>query len=320
MSGRSSAWFIPYDIRPGKQIERRLVLHTVQLASAIGIDVRSLPLFGMAGFRFIDFLLANRVLGTTKFTSIEHDKDILDRCKFNKPFAKMEVYDGTASQFVTERGFRTPAIIWFDYEAGVNADLREEMSALASEVRPGTFVFITATAELPQRFGKVKRLEDRLTVLCEELTPLGVDATADQMTVQEFIKVSPQIFMSALMSGFSRRADGVFSPYFRLCYKDSTWMLTVGGFFGEPGTVVKFETILREQCAFLKPNDPGFVFYVEQFNLTDAERRLLDRATIAPRRNSKERRKARAIGVRESVIEQYADLMRFIPRYFESLI
>ena len=265
-------------------------------------------------------LLANRLLGTQSFTSIEHDPKLVARCEFNKPFHSLTVFPGTSESFIREVGFETPAFIWLDYEQGVSANLKDDMLSLAEAVKPGSFVFITASAELPRFLNDVQKVADRLSRLKEDLQPLANDILVEQVHKNSFYTTAPGILLSALKLGFAGRSDGVFFPYLRLVYKDSIWMMTVGGYFGSSSEVKRLREILKYRYPFLKSDNERFLLQVEQFNITDAERRLLDRVSTSPRSRRKERTALLKLGLGPSMIEQYSDLMRFVPRYFETLL
>jgi hypothetical protein len=320
MKKTSSAWFIPYDVRPGKQVERRIVLDTLQAAKAAGIKLEELGLIGMGGVRYIDFLLANKVVGIRQFTSLEHDENLLARCEFNKPFHDLEIYSGPASQFIAEVGFNNPCVIWFDFEQGISQDLSDDMIALSGAVKPGTFIYITATAELPEKLRKINGLPKRLEQLQQDIEPFGANLDASSLNPGNFPTFATQLVRAFLTFGFAGRSDGVFFPFLRINYKDSTWMATVGGYFGSQENVDKLREAFRGRCDFLKPSSDQFVYTIEQFNITDAERRLFDRAAIARRSRRSEKIALRKLGFRESILIQYSDLMRFIPRYFESVL
>ncbi len=320
MTARSSAWFISYDIRPSKQIERRLVFESLQSAAVAGLSVSEKPFIGMGGVRFVDFLLANRLLGIRRFESIEHDADILARCVFNRPFHDIAVFDGNSSEYIAAKGFQEPAIVWFDYERGVSTDLKDDMISLSGSVRPGTFVFVTATAELPPALRSINGLGKRLEQLRVDIDPLGSGLLEESVNPKHFHETAARILIAALRFGFAGRSDGRFYPYLRLNYKDSTWMMTVGGYFGVEKDIRVLRESLRVKCPFLKPDDHEFVYAIRQFNITDAERRLFDRATIAGKHRRSEKMALRRMGFTDGTIDQYAELMRFIPRYFESAL
>jgi hypothetical protein len=274
----------------------------------------------MGGVRYIDFLLANKVVGTRQFTSIEHDKRLLARCEFNKPFHDLDVYFGPVCQFITEVGFSDPSVIWFDFEQGISRDLSEDMIALSSAVKPGTFVYITTSAELPEKLSRINGLPKRFEQLQEDIQPLQGDFEPADMSPGAFPPVAARLLRSFLTFGFTGRSDGIFFPFLRLNYKDTSWMTTVGGYFGSGEELRKLREAFRGRCDFLKPDSDRFVYAIEQFNITDAERRLFDRAAIARKSRRSEKRTLRKLGFRESILAQYPDLMRFIPRYFESVL
>lgn len=320
MTPRSLAWFISYDLRPGKQIERRIVLDSLQGANAAGFGIADLPLIGMGGFRFIDFLLANRVLGMKKFISLEHDANLVARCEFNKPFHDFEIFRGSSDEYIDTIGFKKQSVIWFDHERGLSKDVRDDMISLAGSLVPGSFVFITATAELPARIKKIEGPQKRLDQIQSDLDPFASDLTLEDLKEDKFHVPAARILRRALSFGFAGRGDGVFFPYVRLNYKDTTWMMTVGGYFGSPEEAARLETELLRRCPFLKPRSDEFVYVVEQFNITDAERRLFDRAAVSGSSRRSERLALKKLGFRTSIIDQYGELMRFIPRYFESVL
>jgi hypothetical protein len=277
-------------------------------------------MIGMGGIRFIDFLLANRVLGMKKFTSLEHDEQLLPRCQFNKPFHNFPIFEGSSSEYIEQIGFREPSFVWFDFERGISKNLRDDAIALGSALRPGTFVFITASAELPEHIKRINGLPKRLTRLSEDIDPFGSALKADDLNTKEFHVPAARMLRAMLAFGFSGRADGIFFPYLRLNYKDTNWMMTVGGYFGSAIEVAELRKALLGRCDFLRPNSRNFVYGVEQFNITDAERRLFDRASIARRSRRSEKIILRKLGFRNSIVSRYSDLMRFIPRYFESVL
>ncbi len=262
MTKRSSAWFISYDLRPGKQIERRIVLDTLQAAKAAGLPVETLPMIGMGGVRFIDFLLANRVLGMKGFTSVEHDKQLIPRCHFNKPFHNFSIFDGLSSEYIEQVGFPKPSVVWFDYERGVSKDLCNDAIALAAAIQPGSFIFITATAELPEYLRKINGLPKRLSKLSEDIEPFGAALTPDDLGSKQFYLAAAKILRTMLVFGFSGRGDGIFFPYLRLNYKDTTWMMTVGGYFGSSAEVTRIRNAFRGRCDFLRPTADQFVYVV----------------------------------------------------------
>lgn len=309
-----------YDIRPGKQTERRIVFETLDAAHEAGIAVRNLPMVGMGGVRFIDFILANKLLGTSRFHSIEHDENIVPRCEFNKPFGRIKMYKGSSSDFISEVGFAEPTFVWFDYEQSLSLDMHNEIVDLTAAIKPGSFVLITLSGEMPERWAKIAKTRARKEAVDAELGQIVATLGAEDFDKSNFRFTAVRMIESFLKFGLAGRADGEWLPFLKLIYKDSVWMVTIGGFFGEPAEGRRIAAVLRRRCSYISPCLKGHSFQIEQFNITESERRLFDHAALPAARRSQARRRLEGLGFSRSTIKQYTQLMRFIPRYFESLI
>lgn len=317
---RSSAWAIPYEIRPSKQVERRLVFETLLLAREVGVDVRDVPFIGMGGVRFIDMMLAHKVVSMTRFVSLEHDNTLWNRCELNKPFSQMSVYRGSAAEYLAEVGLKERAVAWFDIEKMASKDAKEDILTLATAVRPGSFVYVTAGAEMPRDMIAIKGKNKRLSELKSRFGPLADKISEEWMFPKDFHQASAHLALKFMRFAFNGRLDGVFRPLINLTYKDTAWMATVGGYFGPDPTASAVAERVKRRMKFLfgAKNDAPFV--LEQFNITDAERMIFDRSATTSRRLSKHRNQLEALGFRGSVVDQYRDLIRFIPRYVEAAL
>ncbi len=71
----STAKFIPYDLRPAKQAERRILLDFLKCGNEAGLTISDCRYVGMGGTRFIDFHLMHRFLSVNRMISLERDPD-----------------------------------------------------------------------------------------------------------------------------------------------------------------------------------------------------------------------------------------------------
>jgi hypothetical protein len=94
-------------------------------------------------------------------------------------------------------------------------------------------------------------------------------------------------------------------------------MITVGGFFSPPAKAKAVEARISTRLPFLMEDAP---YILGNFNLTDRERALFDIAVTANRQNSKEANTLKALGFKGEQFEAYKQMIRFIPRYQESII
>lgn len=317
---KSSAWAVPYEIRPSKQVERRLVMEAMLLAREAGLETRTMPFVGMGGVRYIDFLLAHKILGTRKFLTLEHDETLWNRCELNRPFESIELFRGSARDFLDQRGFQEPCICWFDLEKMASKDAQDDIVSAATSVKPGSFLFVTATAEMPKALAECKTVARRLATIQAEFEPLAEALTVEWVEKGEFFRASAFLAMAFLRFGFNGRSDGHFTPLMNIAYRDSSWMVTVGGFFGDQANGSAIRTKMAPTMPFAFGFDDGRPFAIEQFNMTDLERNLFDRAVSSPARKRRAKNQIRDLGFRDSILDQYAQLMRFIPRYVETAI
>ena len=77
---------VPYDLRPAKQVERRMLIDAFHRLTSAGFPIADYQYTGMGSIYFVDFILFHKLLGMDKLLSVEFDKDIEKRVKFNAPF------------------------------------------------------------------------------------------------------------------------------------------------------------------------------------------------------------------------------------------
>jgi len=88
------------------------------------------------------------------------------------------------------------------------------------------------------------------------------------------------------------RPDGQFFPILKVIYNDTSWMVTVGGFFS---TLNSGNNLIREwhrRMGFLPRHHNDRFYELPRFNITDLERRLLDIYTTKRVTSRRRRRKS----------------------------
>jgi hypothetical protein len=202
----------------------------------------------------------------------------------------------------------------------VSKDARDDILALATAARPGSFVFVTATAEMPRDLKAVRGRPKRLAQLKTGIGPLADKVPEEWLSATEFHQASAKLALSFLRFAFRGRSDGAFEPLINLAYRDSVWMATVGGYFGDEITAAAIRKNVRSRLPFLCASEDDAPFVLEQFNITDSERIIFDRSATDSRRVKRHRKNLQSLGFRDSIIDQYQQLMRFIPRYVETAL
>ena len=111
MTGRS--WnSVPYELRPRKQIERRMIVDALMRLSACGFAIRDYHYVGMGSIFFVDFILFHKIAGIRKMLSVEADEEISRRIKFNKPYANVDTYIGPAADVIPKLDPKLKHFLW----------------------------------------------------------------------------------------------------------------------------------------------------------------------------------------------------------------
>src|SRR5438477_10122475 len=86
MTPSESYLTVHYELRPAKQVERRMLVDALLSLSAAGFPIKHYQYTGMGSIYFIDFMLFHRLIGIKSMLSVEYDINIARRVEFNRPF------------------------------------------------------------------------------------------------------------------------------------------------------------------------------------------------------------------------------------------
>jgi hypothetical protein len=312
----STASFIAYDLRPAKQTERRILLDFVKCGNAGGISVSDCRYVGMGGTKFYDFHLLHRFLGINRMVSLERDPNIKSRAMFNCPYDFIDVQHKTATAFLASDMDKSSTIYWFDYDGALSAEITADIMSLGARIGVGSFAFVT-TYGGPLGVLDKQNTEQRLAEFQATLSDFSTSLTTIDMENANFPTTVRQVLLAAFKNAFAHRRDGVFLPLFQVFYRDTKPMVTMGGCFCPREEASKIETRVKTDLPFLSDNR---LYRIQNFALTERERALFDLAVTKRRSNSKQANLLRTLGFRQKDLDAYRDLIRFLPRYYESMI
>lgn len=312
---RSSARSLPYDIRPAKQTERRLLLDYLSCAKEAGVPVSRSRYVGMGGVKFYDFILMHKFVGLTNMVSLEHDQGFVGRCEFNKPYEFIRVLASSCSDFISQDLDTSPTVYWLDYDGSISDSVINDIQALGVGAPPGSFVFVTVMAGVPRDLASKSELA-RLASIKEQFGDLAAGLMESDMEESAFPTTVHGLVLRALVNAFAGRDQQSFFPSFRVAYGDGAPMITVGGYFGDAAFGAKLDEVLGEKLPFL--NKAGVPYRIFSFNLTERERILFEFACGAAA-DTPEKEKLLQLGFKDKQLLDYRDLLRFVPRYFETM-
>lgn len=293
------------------------MMDILRIARDSGTEMSKYEYIGMGGIKFYDFEMFHRYLGVKSMISLEQDKEVVPRCRFNSPFGFIAIRNQTAGDFIDGAKFSKPTIIWLDYDWGLSKEVTSDVFALGSKLPAGSFVFVTVSGELP---GAVKqlRVDDRVAHFRDELGVLSMDCSKADVEVENYPLYVERVIGGSLSSAFSARQEGKFSPLMRVVYRDTIWMATVGGCFCSDADGDAMRKKLESEFPFLYKG--GEIPYrLSDLNFTPKERALLDKV-VTSEKDDEGTEQLKKLGLNKASVAAYKEVVRFLPRYVETFM
>lgn len=318
---RSTAKYISYDLRPTKQSERRILLDLMKIAGDCGFPITKYRYVGMGANRFYDYLLMHKYLGVNKMISLEHDPKMYKRAMFNRPYSFIDVRNKSISEFISGDTFSDQSLLWFDYDGGINSDALADIASLATKLKLGDFCFVTIGGARPPSLEK----NDENKVLAwmkEEFGDLAGEVTITDVEKSNFPEAARKALLAAFRYAFSTRKGCQFVPFLQVKYADSMTMVTVGGGLIDDAHVEKFKRNINHSLPFLRIYE-NILYEIKSLHLTERERVLFDRATThttADEIENSQLHKIKKLGFGDDEIKAYKELIRYLPRYVETIV
>lgn len=316
MTPRSSARLVSYDLRPAKQTERRILLDLVALGRECGLEISSYRYVGMGANRFYDYLLLHRYLGIQKMISLEHDPNMVERAKFNAPYGFIEVREQSTTDFIQSDDFDGRSIYWFDYDGAIGTEVVADIYSLERAVSPGDFIFVTVSGE-PPRVVRNKNSTERADWYTDTFVDVANQIQSEDCEDHNFNQSVHKLLCTTFRHAFAD-TDTVFSMPLQIFYRDGTEMVTVGGCYLREADDKKFRSRCKQELPFLDV-EVDSPYSIPHLSLSERERHVFDRAATG-RRNSKAFNQLRSMGFKERDVKHYGELIRYIPRYVETIV
>lgn len=315
---RSTANFISYDLRPTKQCERRILLDILKIAGDAGLEIPNYRYVGMGANRFYDFLLVHKYLAVKKMISLEHDPNMYERARFNNPYHFIEVLNTNTTSFLSNDEFNCQSICWFDYDGGIGPHIIRDILALGTKLKLGDFAFVTTFGGPGRALDKLNA-SNRMQWFQDALGDFSGEVLIEDVETANFPIAVHKVLYAAFKNAFSARSDGIFVPLLQVEYADSKTMVTVGGALLEREKVRSIKAKVKNALPFLPLNTPC-LYEIKTLHLTEKERVLFDRAVTSPKRRRREKIQLKKLGFKMAEVEAYEDLLRYLPRYVETMV
>ena len=231
----SSSDRVPYDLRPRKQVERRMMVHALQKLAETGFPISSYLYAGFGAFFFVDFIVFRRLLAIRDMVSIEHDLNYKNRVLFNKPFADIDVRFQQSAEFISQMNREKKHILWLDYDGPVHRDQLDDLNISASILSPGSLLIATFDVD----FDKASEIRESTTGERQSTwrqrfkreTGIYYDPNwgTSQFTASDIARRTIEVVGAAIESGLNMRQEITYENVFSFLYADGHEMLTIGG-------------------------------------------------------------------------------------------
>jgi len=303
---------VNYSLRPSKSIQRQVVFDGVRLLQN-AIDLNGMVYVGFGSVWFTDFVLAHRTLGIDDMVSIEADDVGFSRAAFNTPYATVRVLHGKSfdvlpTLFADEAIAQRPWMIWLDYDYEFDESLQTDVRSIAENAPPNSVLLLTFNGQ-DAKYGEANDRAERLRGLFGSVVPddLSKSAVKDERLQQTLADLATD-FVRGVVGETSR--PGGFVPAFRLVYKDTAPMITVGGVLPTPSVVKTVSDLVANPTWPCRPVKP-----IVAPHLTIKEATVLQALLPRPEGLSRAAVKALGFDLEDEQIEVFATYYRQYPSF-----
>ncbi len=226
---------VHYELRPAKQVERRMLLHAFQELRAIGYSISNYEYTGLGSIYFVDYVLFHRYLGLTRMTSVEGDMDVKKRVDFNCPYNLINVVHDEMSAQISRMSQDKRHILWLDFDSILTIDLINDIILSLTQLTAQSILLITVDVEPPGR------PEDGLTKwnptnwmrhYRDEAGAYFWRGISSSDFARDVLPVTNARILQAVINEGLRQREISFIGMFSFLYADGHRMLTVGGMIG----------------------------------------------------------------------------------------
>lgn len=267
-----------YDLRPAKQVERRMIMDGLGRLMNGGIPIRDYQYTGFGSIEFFDFVLFYKLLGLRRFLSVEHDPDITKRVHFNKPFEPIEVRIAPIGDVISELDGDTRHLLWLDFDDRLGSEMLQDTDAAAFRLSPGSLLLVTVDTEPPRGSDGLTEStpDERVAYFTEQAGQyLPYDFDRDWCAASRLPETNLAIFLSAIRGGLSTR-EVDFIPLFKFVYADGHRMATLGGMIGGDHEKRQVAACDWSDAVYARRDPSDQAYRIRVPRLTRRERLLLD--------------------------------------------
>jgi hypothetical protein len=302
-----------YDLRPAKQVERRMIIDALQSLAASGFNMRAYQYVGMGSIYFVDFILLHRLLGMRKLLSIESVASAERRVRFNQPFRDVHVEIGLIGDYLPKIDRDIPHLVWLDYDHKLSTEDIQDVTLASSVLPAGSVLLVTVEVEPPESGDSPQEWRTYYEDVAGSLVPF--ETTLEPFAKSELPRTNARILVNAIRRGLTARSSIRFEQLFSFLYADGRQMLTLGGMLASEEDQRRLTASALDASPFIVRDPEAEPFAISVPRLTRKERLYLDQFMPCD-----DRWEPPAFTIDAELVRQYRDIYRYYPIYGELLM
>jgi hypothetical protein len=305
---------VHYELRPAKQVERRMLIDAFQMLSLAGFPISDYQYTGFGSIYFVDFILFHKILGMNRLLSVEYSTKVAKRVRFNKPYDCIDIEIKPIGDVIPTLSRDRKHLLWLDYDSVIQREQLADVVLAATYLSPGSLLLVTVDVEPPGSDcdGPV---EWREYYLDEAERYLGSARTIKDFTASKLPTLNVQILQRAISAGLSGRPDVHFFPLFNFLYADGHKMLTIGGMIGTDVEQRGLRSSPIADAEFARLDLDSDPFEIRVPRLTRKERMYLDFAMPCS-----DKWHPKDFELKKEDVKTYRQIYRYFPAYAELLL
>ena len=305
-----------------------MIVDALQRLQPAGFAITDYQYTGFGAIYFVDFILFHKLLGMSKLLSLERMTGLATRIEFNKPFKCVDVEMVSASSAIPNLSRDNRHILWLDYDGVIHKDFLSDIQSALTVLPAGSILLVTVDVEPPEDHDYMevnpdfdsskevmgpKQWKEYFEYHASTYLKLGL--TESDFGRAELPSRTAEILKASFTRSIVPRAELEFLPMFNFIYRDSHWMLSMGGMIAGPTEKRRLLSTTLRDTEYYRDNFDTPPFEIAVPRLTRKERIYLDREMPC----------ADGWTPKDFVIDademrKYRDIYRFLPAFAEILV
>jgi hypothetical protein len=305
-----------------------MIVDALQRLQPAGFSITDYQYTGFGAIYFVDFILFHKLLGMSKLLSLERMTGLTTRMEFNKPFKCVDVKMVSASSAIPNLSRDIRHIVWLDYDGVVHKEFLSDIQSAVTVLPAGSILLVTVDVEPPEDYD-YKQVNPDFDGSKEVLGPkhwknyfefqastyLKLGLTESDFGRVELRSRTAEILKASFIRSIVPRAQMEFLPMFNFIYRDSHWMLSMGGMIAGPTEKRQLLSTTLRDTEYYRDNFDTPPFEIAVPRLTRKERIYLDREMpCADGWTPKD------FDLDPEELRKYRDIYRFLPAFAEILV